>query len=140
MGAYTKLTMVLLVDRLIIGVCCHERRQHYFARLDEGTLDHGILDSTFALLLLSCGGDLLRLCRIVAEGGPHITFFAFGSQFLSGWLRDSQSLHQHRVVDVVALEISFFFLSLVHDFKLVSGFNMFLAFKVAIRVGSDSSI
>jgi hypothetical protein len=74
-GAYTKLTMVLLVDRLIIGVCCHERRQHYFAPLDEGPLNHGILDSTFALLLLSCGGDLLRLCRIIAEGGPHITFF-----------------------------------------------------------------
>jgi hypothetical protein len=61
----------------------------------------------------------------------HNIFFAFGSQLLSGWLPDSQSLHQHRVVDVVALEISFF-LSLVHDFKLVSGLSMFLAFKVAI--------
>lgn len=68
MGDYTKLTMVLLVDRLIIGMCCHERMQHYFALLDEGPLDHGILDSTFALLL-SCGGDLVRLCQIVAEGG-----------------------------------------------------------------------
>jgi hypothetical protein len=33
-----------------------------FALLDEGPLDHGVLDSTFALLLLSCGGDLLKLC------------------------------------------------------------------------------